>query len=103
MKKHKYLISSCRRSLFLICALGITALVKGQASQTVTFNYTGGVQGFTVPICVSTITIETMGAQGGSSEDACGISQFDLDGGLGGSATGVLAVTAGQVLNIYVG
>ena len=61
-----------------------------------TFNYTGAVQMWTVPAGVTSVTISAQGAQGGSN--AMGIV-----GGLGGSATGDLAVTPGDVLNIYVG
>src|SRR6218665_2315498 len=101
--KNNYYFRTKNRFLFLIPAFLIALMVRGQATQTVTFNYTGAAQNFTVPICVSTISIEVMGAQGGDSEDACGPGPWDIDGGLGGSATGVLNVTAGQVLSIYVG
>jgi hypothetical protein len=67
-----------------------------------TFNYTGSMQTFTVPVGVTSVTINAYGAQAGPSENACpgGIEE---DGGLGGNATGTLAVTPGQVLNIFVG
>lgn len=34
-------------------------------SQTSTFNYTGGVQTYTVPACVTSVVINTYGAAGG--------------------------------------
>ncbi|MCC6600463.1 MAG: hypothetical protein IT223_07285 [Crocinitomicaceae bacterium] len=62
------------------------------------FSYTGSEQTFTVPACANELTIEVWGAQGGNSSGASpGI------GGLGGYATGTLAVASGQVLRVYVG
>jgi len=61
-----------------------------------TFSYSGSVQTFTVPACKTQIQIEAWGAQGRSAT-AGGT------GGLGGYVLGNLAVTPGQVLQIYVG
>jgi hypothetical protein len=61
----------------------------------VTFNYTGSMQTYTVPLGVTSVTVEAWGAQGGAGYSAVG--------GLGGYATGDLAVMPGQTLNIYVG
>ncbi len=58
------------------------------------FDYTGAVQTWVVPVGVTSIQIEAWGAQGWSGGNA---------GGLGGYAKGTLAVTPGQVLNLYVG
>ncbi len=71
-----------------------TTTINNTVSQT--FNYTGSAQTFTVPAGVTQINITAKGAQGGSN--AMGVA-----GGLGGEATGVLNVTPGQVLNLYVG
>jgi hypothetical protein len=60
--------------------------------QTQTFAFTGAMQTFTVPAGVTSVTIETWGAQGNGG-----------NGGLGGYVKGDLTVTPGQVLNIYVG
>ncbi|MBK7432586.1 MAG: hypothetical protein IPI66_00985 [Chitinophagaceae bacterium] len=72
---------------------------------TQTFNYTGGMQTFTVPAGITSVTIDAYGAQGGSG--AVGNSNSGPtaggNGGLGTRATGTLAVTPGQVLNIFVG
>ncbi|MBL0018552.1 MAG: HYR domain-containing protein [Bacteroidetes bacterium] len=71
----------------------------GPGSQT--FNFTGGAQTFTVPTGVNSVTIVARGARGGTCTNdstSCG-----LIGGLGGSATGNLAVVPGQVLTVYVG
>jgi hypothetical protein len=62
------------------------------SSSTITFPYTGAVQSFTVPSCVSSITVDAKGAQGGGTS-----------GGLGGRVQCVYTVTPGSVLSIYVG
>jgi|GEM_PF-1112406 len=82
MKKH-----------LLLAALALTQMTF---AQTTTFNYTGAQQTFVVPPCVTQITITAQGAQGGNAAIG-GI------GGLGGTATGVLNVTPGQTLYVYVG
>jgi hypothetical protein len=64
-------------------------------SGSQTFNYTGGLQTFTVPAGITSITVDAFGAQGGGN----GISV----GGLGGNIQTTLAVTGGQILNVYVG
>lgn len=65
------------------------------ANGSQTFSYTGAVQTFTVPAGVTSISIQAYGAQGGDNGTWLG--------GQGGYAAGDLAVTPGQVLNIYVG
>ena len=69
-----------------------------EGSGLVNFNYTGSMQTWTVPAGVTQLTIETWGAQGGP-----GNYGGNDPGGLGGYAKGDLAVTPGQILNIYVG
>ncbi|MDD4150335.1 MAG: glycine-rich protein, partial [Bacteroidales bacterium] len=66
----------------------------GGVGGTQTFNYTGGVQTWTVPNGVTSISVDVYGAQGGAGS---------YSGGKGGYATGDLAVTTGEVINIYVG
>ena len=61
-------------------------------SQSVNFLYTGAVQTWVVPACVYNITITAAGAKGGGST-----------AGNGAVITGTVAVTPGQILNIYVG
>lgn len=65
-------------------------------SGSVIFSYTGSFQTWTVPPCITSITIEALGAQGGSSS-AGGT------GGLGGRAVATVTVTPGDILYIYVG
>ncbi|MFN8393529.1 MAG: HYR domain-containing protein [Bacteroidia bacterium] len=66
---------------------GAFAGVKGQT----TFNYTGAVQSYTVPVGVTTINVDAMGGDGYGPEGRGGRVQCDL------------AVTPGEVLYIYVG
>ena len=75
-------------------AFGMLALSFGVTSlaQT-TFNYTGAVQTYTVPVGVTSIQIETWGAEGGGNNTP----------GKGGYAIGNLSVTPSQVLYVYVG
>lgn len=65
-------------------------------TNVVTFSFTGAQQTFTVPACVTQLQVQLSGAQGGSHNTNC-------QGGLGGSASGLLTVSPGQVLNIFVG
>jgi len=82
-----------KKFLLAICAL--TGVLHAQVVTT--FQYTGAMQTFTVPACVTEVTITVYGAQG---EDAL---VGGATGGAGGSATGTLNVTTGQTLNIFVG
>jgi len=71
---------------------GIPAL-KSQITQT--FTYTGALQTFTVPVCVTSITADVRGAQGGGTTGSLG--------GNGGRAQATMTVIPGEVLQIYVG
>jgi hypothetical protein len=70
----------------------ILMLMQISFAQSTTFNYTGSVQTYTVPSGVTQLQIEAYGAQGGGDF-----------GGNGGSATGIVPVTPGAVLEVYVG
>lgn len=61
---------------------------------TMTFNYTGTIETFTVPAGVTSITVEAYGAQGGGGSN---------NGGRGAYIKGDIAVTPGQQLQILVG
>ena len=74
--------------------VGISYKVAG-ISSTVTFNYTGSNQSWTVPSGVTSATFFLIGAGGGGN--------YAYGGGGGGYATGSYAVTAGQVLTVIVG
>jgi hypothetical protein len=69
-------------------------------SNTVSFNYTGSMQTWTVPAFVTSITVDAMGAAGGLNSD--NITVVDREG-YGARVQTSLAVTPGQVLNIFVG
>lgn len=67
--------------------------------NTLTFNFTGAVQTWVVPNCVTQVQIQADGASGGIGHYGAG----QQPGGLGGRAAGMLSVTPGQTLYIYVG
>lgn len=64
-------------------------------TTTVTFNYTGSLQTWTVPPCATSARIRALGAQGGNTPSG--------QGGLGARMEGTFALTPGQVLQIIVG
>lgn len=66
-----------------------------------TFAYTGGIQTFTVPNCVTQITVAAFGAEGAASTGEGGGQ--NVLGGKGASITGTFAVNPGEVLTILVG
>jgi hypothetical protein len=76
--------------LIFIINILINENIFGQI--TVTYNYTGTSQSWTVPPCVTSITITAAGADGGGAS-----------GGNGAVLSGTLAVTPGQVFQIKVG
>ena len=65
-----------------------------------TFNYTGSVQTWTVPAGVTSIIVTAQGAIGGLNYDEL---TFPDRGGYGARVRATMAVTPGQVLNVYVG
>lgn len=91
-KNHFFLI-------LLFACLGIAQSLKAQTTQT--FEYTGDVQTFVIPNCVSEIIITCYGAQG---SDGTGTSvSIGGTGGLGAVVSGVYLVTPGQQLSLFVG
>ena len=69
----------------------------GGGGAPIMFAYTGAVQQYVVPAGVTSVTIESWGAQGSLNSASTG------SGGQGGFASGELTVTPGEVLEIYVG
>lgn len=86
-----------------ICGAVVTYTVDspsgcGGGSAPTTFTYTGAPEVFIVPAGITEITIENWGASGANGDGSGG-----GNGGLGGYASGVLSVTPGDVINIFVG
>ena len=90
-----------KKQTFLLTSLALIGFssVKAQVIPTsVTYSYTGAMQSFTVPPCAGSVTITVAGAKGVGTT-----SPYTWAPGKGGIASGVLAATTGQVLNIFVG
>ncbi len=71
------------------------AEVKENTAASQTFSYTGSAQTFTVPAGVTSITIETFGAQGGAG--------MASNVNYGGYSKGTFNVTPSAILNVYAG
>jgi hypothetical protein len=88
-------------SIFLVSKMAFSQLtpefvsLKPRYTQSVTFNYTGANQTWTVPAGVFALYIELYGAAGGDANTNLG--------GKGGKVTCYFPVTPGQVLNLTVG
>ena len=82
---------------FIVLTLCCNAVV---VAQTSTYNYTGGVQIYTVPAGITSLGIDAIGACGGGYY-ASGGSAGPVT--LGGRVQCTLNVTPGQVLYVYVG
>jgi len=63
-----------------------------------TFTFTGAVQTFTVPAGVTSVTVDTYGAEGG-----LGVNAGADAAGLGGRVVATITVTPGETLDVYVG
>jgi len=59
---------------------------------TVNFNFTGAIESWTVPPCVTSIAVSVSGASGGGT-----------DGGLGATITGNILVNPGDIVTVQVG
>lgn len=68
----------------------------GGSSGTQTFIYTGSFQSFTVPVGVTSITVDAYGAQGGSNSPSTNVN-------FGGHVHADLPVTPGAYIDIFVG
>lgn len=81
------------------------ALVAATASlKYVPYKYTGGTQTFTVPASVTSIGVDTYGAQGGNAQHLPGNNVgVTGPGGFGAYAGSTLSVTPGQVVTLQVG
>lgn len=77
----------------LLAGLSVSTKLVSQTTQT--FLYTGSIQQFTIPACVSSITITAIGAGGGGGNGTVG--------GKGASMKGTFTCVPGQVLKYLVG
>ena len=82
--------------LLILIAL-LSGWNQSSIAQVTTLSYTGAVQTFTVPAGVTVISVDMQGARGGANY--FGYSA----GGGGGRVQCMMAVTGGQVLQVYVG
>ncbi|MEM6270973.1 MAG: HYR domain-containing protein [Bacteroidota bacterium] len=73
--------------------------ISGGPVTDTTYVAIGSTQVFVVPIGIGQVTIEAFGAQGNTNSDNSGA----IAGGLGGYASGSLAVTPGETLYVEVG
>lgn len=85
--------SATRTATLLVGETPFEFRVTTPSFTSQTFAYTGTVQTFTAPVS-GTYKLTALGAQGGAGSRA---------GGLGGSATGNVVLTAGETLYVYVG
>jgi hypothetical protein len=67
----------------------------GQLNGSTTFNYTGNKQTYTVPACITEVTITASGAQAGKGQKGAA--------GKGGRVVATITVTPGETLAVYVG
>lgn len=86
----------------VMAAVALTPLVVAEPAGaqtenvcTETFDYSGALQGYTVPTGVTSIIVDASGASGGSRGSGIG--------GLGGSVRATLTVTPGETLRVSVG
>ena len=101
MKKVGDLLNPYRSSnvcirIAILFVLVSSVYVQAYAQTTTNLTYTGSPQTWTVPGGVSSVTVVAYGA--GGSEGSVG-----FDRSRGGKITATLAVTAGQVMHIYIG
>lgn len=96
----KKIYSFFQNKNLILIILGSMFVKLAAQPTTLTFSYTGGPQTFTVPSCVSIMTLDVKGGAGANAQD---VYPNNSTGGLGGRAVGVYTTTPGTVLNIYVG
>lgn len=73
-------------------------LTVNVSSAAITFNYTGSVQSFTVPLGVTKIVVDGYGGKGGH-----GSTSWNGRGGLGGRVQATYNVTSGTTIYVNVG
>ena len=86
-----------RARLFLATLVIGVAWLTAAVAHAATFSYTGAEQGYTVPAGVTSLSITAVGAPGGGPQSG------GLAAGRGADVSGVVNVSAGQVLYVEVG
>jgi hypothetical protein len=87
---------------FLTFSVGFSGLSYSQAIIRDTLFFTGAEQNYTVPCGVTNLTIDAFGAKGANGASGANNSTGGI-GGFGGHAQGVLTVTSGQSISVFVG
>lgn len=93
------------KGLVLATALVCTT-ISGIGQTTVTFPFSGAATSWTVPNCVTSITVVVEGAQGGNSIDGAGstgAAGTPIPGGEGAVVTATIPVSPGDIIGITVG
>jgi gliding motility-associated-like protein len=94
------------KKITLAGALTLGSAVMSFSQTTVSFPFTGAPTSWTVPNCVTSITIVVEGAQGGNAIDGPGSTGSTgpaVPGGLGAVVTATIPVNAGDIIGINVG
>ncbi|MCB9234097.1 MAG: T9SS type A sorting domain-containing protein [Bacteroidia bacterium] len=86
----------------ILLSIALLWMVQVFAQTSTTFSYTGAMQTYTIPAGVYSVLIDMSGASGGYSINGTQQGTLQIPGD-GGRVEATLAVTPGQVLNIYVG
>ena len=73
------------------------------ASGSRTFMFVGAAQSFTVPPCVTSLTVDVRGGSGGDGWNVDSGGSVKGIGGNGGRVQATIPVTPGEVLGVYVG
>lgn len=82
---------------------GTAATILGGGPMILdSLTFTGGIQTYTVPCGVTTLSVTAYGAQGADGAVG-GNSAVGGTGGRGGAVSATLSVTPGQILNVFVG
>ena len=86
------------------CGLSpVSALAVTLNPFSQTFSYTGAVQTLTIPPCITSVTVDMAGAQGGCTYSNYSTTTYTSSLNWGGRVQSVVSVTPGTVLDLYVG
>lgn len=88
------------KRMFVTSGILLCGISTSFSQTTVSFPYTGAPTSWTVPNCVTSITITVAGAQGGGSQDNSGPI---VPGGLGAVITATIPVNPGDIIDMTIG